>query len=205
MDGGMVSGEAEIKKLLKIRGDLEARVARLQEEIADTQKAMAEIDRAIVGQGFRNSGSAFKPASTIEPQKPKAKPREPKPAAPAPAEDDAQQSVQAKDGTILGTLQGTESTVVFTPKPEFSFTTSTPPFQSFLIERVLQNMKQTDEQKAATGDLSPDQILDFTVETEGETIKSVTVRNFGGERRLREIQSSFRWSFDKMYDKMRRG
>ncbi len=28
------------------------------------------------------------------------------------------------------------------------------------------------------------------------------MRNYGGERRLREIRSSLRWAFDKMYEKI---
>ena len=35
--------------------------------------------------------------------------------------------------------------------------------------------------------------------------QQITVTNYGGERRLREINSSLRWSFDKMYDKLRQG
>jgi hypothetical protein len=66
-------------------------------------------------------------------------------------------------------------------------------------------MRTTDEGKAATGEIAPDQVLEYIVTTDGEVIKSLTVRNFGGERRLREIQSSLRWSLDKMYDKMRHG
>jgi hypothetical protein len=33
----------------------------------------------------------------------------------------------------------------------------------------------------------------------------ISIRNYGGERRLREIHSSLRWAFDKMYDKLRQG
>jgi hypothetical protein len=36
-------------------------------------------------------------------------------------------------------------------------------------------------------------------------LKALHVRNYGGERRLREINSSLRWTFDKMYDKIRQG
>jgi hypothetical protein len=66
-------------------------------------------------------------------------------------------------------------------------------------------MKTTDEARATTGEITPEQVLSFSIEAEGEVIKLLTIRNYGGERRLREIQSSLRWSLDKMYDKMRRG
>jgi hypothetical protein len=199
-----VSGERDVKRLLKFRSDLEARASALQFEIGDLKKAMAVIDGAIVQEGFRQPGG-FQPMSVAK------KPEAPKPAAPvergpSPEQDPAgSQSVQAKDGTVLGKLAVTEREIVFTPREGMVFLTSTPPFQSFLVERVLQSMKESDEQKAAAGELDPSEALGFQVEAEGEEIRRIMVRNYGGERRLREIQSGFRWSLDKMYDKARRG
>lgn len=196
-----MSSEADIRKLLKMRTDLEERVEQLQTEITDLNVAMSEIDKAIVGQGFRQPAAAFQPLKPVE-----AKPAEPKPSEPRPPEPQTDGSaIQAKDGTVLGRVQITDDTIVFTPREGLTFTTSTPPFQSFLIDRVLANMKTTDEARAASGEIPPDQVLSYQVVADGEAIVSLTVHNYGGERRLREIQSSLRWSLDKMYDKMRRG
>lgn len=200
-----MSGENEIKKLLKMRVDLEERAIRLQIEIGDLQSAMSEIDKAIVIQGFRQSSSGFQPARISETGKKESIVETPKPPSAEPMiEMNGSQSIQAKDGTVLGSLRVTEDTITFKPRSEFKFMTSTPPFQSFLIERVLQNMRTTDEQKATSGELDPTQILEYSVNLDGEEIKGVVIRNYGGERRLREIQSSFRWSLDKMYDKSKR-
>jgi hypothetical protein len=114
-------------------------------------------------------------------------------------------SIQAKDGTILGRVHVDDDTIVFTPREGLTFMKSTPPFQSFLLDRVLANMRKTDEVRAASGEITLEQVLSYIVEADGEIIKSLNVNNYGGERRLREIQSSIRWSLDKMYDKLRRG
>jgi len=197
-----MSSESDIRKLLKIRADLENRVEKLQIEIDDLNAVMAEIDKAIVGQGFhQTSTGGFQTMKLPEMKSSEYKP--PEPTLAEPAYDGS--SIQAKDGTNLGKVQITDYTLLFTPKEGITFTLSTPPFQSFLLDRVLGNMKTTDEAKAASGEITPDQVLSFNVETEGETIKALTIRNYGGERRLREIQSSLRWSLDKMYDKMKRG
>jgi hypothetical protein len=199
-----MSGENEIKKLLKMRADLEERAIQLQIEIGDLQSAMSEIDKAIVMHGFRQSSSGFQPAKISENVKKGSNIETPKPSSSPIIDMNGSQSIQAKDGTVLGSLRVTEDTITFKPRSEFKFMTSTPPFQSFLIERVLQNMRTTDEQKATSGELDPTQILEYSVNLDGEEIKGVEVRNYGGERRLREIQSSFRWSLDKMYDKSKR-
>lgn len=199
-----MSSEQEIRRLLKMRADLEERVERLREEIDDINVAMAEIDKMIVGQGFRQP-SAFQPMKAPE-AKPAEKPQAPKPQevkAPDTVADGS--SIQAKDGTALGRVQLTDDTIQFTPREGLAFTITTPPFQSFLLDRVLANMKTTDEARAATGEITPEQVLSYSVDLDGETIRGLLIRNYGGERRLREIQSSLRWSLDKMYDKMRRG
>jgi len=179
-----MSAEPEIRKLLEIRDELKAKVERLQVELDDMRKVMAEIDKAIVKQGFRQP--------TPEPEQ--VKPQE-----------GGGSSIQAKDGTVLGRLAIDADTIVFTPREELGFLTSIPPFQSFLVDRVLANMRSTDEDRATRGEIDSKDILSYDVQAEGETIRSLVVHNYGGERRLREIQSSLRWSFDKMYDKLRRG
>ena len=196
-----MSSETDIRKLLKMRADLEDRVEQLQTEIADLKVAMVEMDKAIIQQGFRQSSPAFQAMKPPETKHEEYKPQETKTL--EPITDGS--SIQAKDGTILGKVQLTDDTIIFTPREELNFTTSTPPFQSFLLDRVLTNMKTTDESRATTGEIIPEQVLSFNIEADGETIKVLTIHNYGGERRLREIQSSLRWSLDKMYDKMRRG
>jgi len=196
-----MSSETDIRKLLKMRADLEDRVEQLQTEIADLKVAMVEMDKAIIQQGFRQPSPAFQAMKPPETKHEEYKPQETKTL--EPITDGS--SIQAKDGTILGKVQLTDDTIIFTPREELNFTTSTPPFQSFLLDRVLTNMKTTDESRATTGEITPEQVLSFNIEADGETIKVLTIHNYGGERRLREIQSSLRWSLDKMYDKMRRG
>ena len=180
-----MSGEDETRKLLKIRGDLDARIHRLEEEIGDLRKAIAEIDKSIVRQGFR------------QPVPPKVE------AKPVVEEGgDGGMTIKSKDGTTLGHLQVEEEMLVFNPIESLAFTVSIPPFQSFFLERVLGNMKATDEGKIAGGETPPGEGLSFEVETDSERIVGITIRNYGGERRLREIQSSLRWAFDKMYEKL---
>ncbi len=196
-----MSSESDIRKLLKMRADLEERTEQLQTEIEDLKLAMVEIDKAIVKQGFNQPSPAFQAMKPTELKLEEHK----QPVTVTPETITDSSSIQAKDGTILGRVQVDDDKIVFTPREGLTFMTSTPPFQSFLLDRVLDNMRTNDETRAATGEITLEQVLNYEVEADGETIKILTVHNYGGERRLREIQSSLRWSLDKMYDKMRRG
>ncbi|MCX6655800.1 MAG: hypothetical protein NTY03_11890 [Candidatus Bathyarchaeota archaeon] len=199
--GTSMSSESDIRKLLKMRADLEERTEQLQTEIEDLKLAMVEIDKAIVKQGFNQPSPTFQAMKPTELKLEEHK--QPVTVTPETITDGS--SIQAKDGTILGRVQVDDDKIVFTPREGLTFMTSTPPFQSFLLDRVLANMRTNDETRAATGEITLEQVLSYEVETDGETIRILTVHNYGGERRLREIQSSLRWSLDKMYDKMRRG
>jgi len=188
--GEFLSGEVETRKLLKFREDLEDRIGRLQAEVEDLRKAVAEIDRQIVRQGFRQPvPTAARPATS----------------AGTDLGEEDQSSVKSKDGEILGTLRVDETEIVFEPRDDLVFVTSIPPFQSFFVERVLDNMRSTDEGRVTAGEIHADEILSYEVETDGERILQVVVRNYGGERRLREIQSSLRWAFEKMHEKLGQG
>jgi hypothetical protein len=181
-----MSSEEETRRLLGIREDLEARIGRLQVELDDLRTALAEIDRYIARQGFRQPT----PVRVERPQE----------------EDQLDSvSVRSKDGTVLGRISVEEDEIHFTPREGMNFTSSIPPFQSFLVDRVLDNMRATDEGRVTEGELTPEEVLSYEVSKEGERITGIRVRNYGGERRLREIQSSFRWTFDKMYEKLRQG
>ena len=186
-----MSTEDETRKLLKYRESIEKRITDLQAEIEDLRGAKAEIDRLIVGQGFRQP--RMTPARQESTQR---------------MEDEGAEdthSVKSKSGMTMGTLQVETGEIVFTPVSGLVFSTTIPPFQSFLVERVLENMRKTDEERAAEGEILPEGVLSYDVEQDAGRIIRIVVRNYGGERRLREIQSSLRWTFDKMYEKLRQG
>jgi len=201
--------ENETKKLLGFKASLETRLRDIEQEMSDIRTALEEINGLLVTTGFRT----FSTPTTSSPiHVPKQEPVTPEPEAetpttvpPSPPPGDDEISVTGKDGTQLGTIIVEEMNLVFTPSEVFRFTTDIPPFQSFLLERVLDNMRRTDQERASDGELEPQEILEYTVETDGDRITKLSITNYGGERRLRELNSSLRWTLDKMYDKLREG
>jgi hypothetical protein len=193
-----LSTESDTKKLLEIREAMEARLAELEQEIIDLRRAVATLDRLIVSEGFRTPTAS--PA-----REPPADGQEPGPRDEPVPGDGETTSITSKDGTVLGKLRVKGAVLTFKPQPEHGFTVDIPPFQSFLVDRVLANMSSTDRERAAKGEIAEGEALGFEVKADGGRLTEITVRNYGGERRLREINSSLRWSLDKMYDKLRQG
>ncbi|MFH2112016.1 MAG: hypothetical protein ABIJ47_12240 [Candidatus Bathyarchaeota archaeon] len=193
-----MSTESDTKKLLEYRETMEAKLAELEQEIIDVRRAMAIIDKLIVAEGFRTPAAPTKKAAAAK--SPEVNP----PDEPTPKEGETT-SITSKDGAVLGKLRVEGRNLVFRPQPELGFTVDVPPFKSFLMDRVLANMSATDQERAANGEMDAEEALGYEVKEEEGRILEITVTNYGGERRLREINSSLRWSFDKMYDKLRQG
>lgn len=188
-----MSTENEIKRLLDYRETLSIRVQELEQEVSDLYKAIEVIDKSVVSHGFRTLGSPSTglPASS---QTAEASTESP----------DEGISITAKDGTVLGKMVVEGRNLVFIPESIFNFTTDIPPFKSFLLDRVLGNMNGTDKERAGNGEMELEDILEFQVADDEGVLKSIFITNYGGERRLREINSSLRWTFDKMFDKIRK-
>jgi len=192
-----MSSEQETKKLLQFRESMEQRIQELEQEMSNLQTAMAEIDKLIVNTGFRTFTTADKLVKEDEPVQTESNNE-------AENEED-ELSITSKDGTVLGAMQIENHTIIFAPEEPFEFTLDIPPFESFLIERVLDNMRKTDQERSTNGEIDPGEILEYEISDEDGKLVSLTIHNYGGERRLREINSSIRWTFDKMYDKLTQG
>ena len=199
----------ETKKLLGFKASLETRLREIEQEKTDIRTALDELNGMLVNTGFKtfSTPTTSTPVYVSKPEpespEPEEEPTAATPTSPAPGDDEM--SITGKDGTLLGAIIVEGSTLVFTPSEVFKFTTDIPPFQSFLLERVLDNMRRTDQERASNGELEPQDILEYTVETDGDIISKLSITNYGGERRLRELNSSLRWTLDKMYDKLREG
>jgi hypothetical protein len=186
-----MSSEEETKVLLKIRDNLERRIETLEQEINDLKTALTIIDENIIKEGFK-------------------KPRPPENTNNENISQEEDEtsilgSVKGKDGTTLGILTLEGDKLIFTPQEDFGFKLDIPPLQSFFLDKVLENMRSADEQGVIRGELEPEEVLSYEINSTDDQIETIIISNYGGERRLRDIRSSLRWTFDKMYDKIRQG
>jgi hypothetical protein len=82
------------------------------------------------------------------------------------------------------------------------FDINTPPFKTFLLERVLLKMQEKDREAASTGKIPPDKILTYNITREGDIIREITIQNIKPDR-SRELKSTIKWTLEKMYEKMK--
>jgi hypothetical protein len=87
------------------------------------------------------------------------------------------------------------------PDESKHFNAKTPPFQNFLVEKVLAKMKEKDAELVRTNQLEANNAFIYEIIKEEDLIREIVIYNVDDER-LKELKSSIRWTLEKMYEKM---
>ncbi len=63
-------------------------------------------------------------------------------------------------------------------------------------------MQEKDKELVRLGQLTTDKMFSYNIVREGDLIREIIIKNVDDER-LKELKSSIRWTFEKMYEKMK--
>lgn len=189
-----MSGEAEeVKKLLAFKKRLESRIEELKTELKEDEELLEVVDKLLLSKGFKRADLAAKPQP---PSLEEAKPVE--------VQEAFREVVPLTtvSGEHLGEIYIGENQLRVVLDEGKRFNAETPPFNQFLVGRVLEKMREKDLELAEAGKLSPDDVFSYEVIREGAFLREIVIRNFG-EERLKDLKSSIRWTFEKMYEKIK--
>jgi len=177
--------EEEIaRKLRELHSYLEARIRQIGEEAERLKLLRQIVDDALMTRSFQTA-DAVRAA----------------PARPAPRGEEI--PLKTSSGLLLANLYVTEGEARIIPAEGMIFKTTTPPFQAFLVRRMLEPLREGDQEAVRTGEISPDKAFSYEIVTDGDDLREIVVRNYGDQRRLREITRSSHWTLEKMYEKVR--
>ena len=182
-DGSESLNEEIVKNLMDLRAYLEKRIQELDEETERLNALFKIVDEVIVSKSFRTAGTI--PVVKSQPALVKSE----------------GVPLKTTSGILLANMYTDNANVKIIPAEDQSFQVTTPPFQTFLISRVLESMKTRDVEAMQRGEITPEEILTYEVLKEGDNIKEILIQNCNDEKRLREIRTSTRWTFEKMYEK----
>lgn len=208
--------EMEVKNLAEFKRELEERIVKTEKEMSYLKTSLKLVDEALASTSFKPASKLVEkpvePASAYAEARPRAEARAPEPFAhktvplppPQAVTDEQSFPIKSKMGEDLAVMYVGQSSVRIVPHRDLGFSSKTPPFQSFFIDRVLGEMKRKDEMAVDSGAKDPSLMIDHEVRLEGETIKEIIIRNIDEEARLREIRSSIRWTLERMLEKFQR-
>ena len=187
-----MGGEEEkekIKKIAEFRALLQKRVRDMETELEGLNVLLELIDDTLVEKGFQR-------AEIVSPIPP------PQQGIPTLEASEHKRSIPLKTvtGVLLANIYVWEDSVRVALAEDKSFGMNTPPFVSFLVDRVLAKMQEKDREAANKGEITPERVLSYDITQDGELIREMIIRNVGPER-LRELKSAIRWTLEKMYEK----
>jgi hypothetical protein len=187
----------EVKQLAELKAKLQKKLESLREEVKTLESLISVVDSLLVSKSFRRVEA---------PQLPQVQPTQveigPAPQVPEAATQETL-TLEASDGVLLAKMYVTDRDAHVVIEPSLNLYVSTPPFQSFLVSRVLDSMKSKDMDLVKEGKLNPDRVFDYELKIEGDAIREIRIRNYGDKRRLRELRTSIRWTLEKMYEKLK--
>ncbi|MBS7610379.1 hypothetical protein KEJ36_01990 [Candidatus Bathyarchaeota archaeon] len=210
--------EERVKRLADFKARLQRRLEELREEMEEIQVALEFVDEALAERSFRRVQPSEAQPSIERPHE-AAIPSIPtipsQPSIPEAAPEisrgitfDASKYKQAiplksSDGTLLATMYIQEDEVLVRMPDGPRFSSSTPPFRQFLLNRVFEPMRTRDQEAIGRGEMPPERGFSYEVMETDQGIQQITIRNYGDERRLRELRTTLRWTLEKMYEKTR--
>lgn len=193
MSGEETEGE-KVKKIAEFRTLLEKRIREMETELEGMRVLLEFVDTALLEKGFKRA-EVGKPAPTPIP---------PKVTAPPVVEYEGSVPLKTAPGDLIANFYANEDSIRVVIAEDKDFNINTPPFMSFLVERVLAKMQEKDREAAGTGEISPDRILSYNIARDGDIIREITIQSIRPGM-LRELKSTIRWTLEKMYEKMKMG
>lgn len=183
------SSEAEkIKKLAEFKKQLENEITEAEKTLGNLKVLHEFVGKALLESGFKRL------------KLPKIKQVESQVLSP-PSTGEEVVMLKTDSGELLAHIHLKEDSLRVVLADAFSFTRNTPPFEQFLIERVLEKMREKDIKAVEKGDLAPDNIFSYEVLLDGERIREIQIRHLTSDR-VRELKSSIRWTLEKMCEKI---
>ena len=214
----MAQDSEKMKSLVALKKRLEEQLEKLTAESKEVQAALDTVNGILVEKGFKRGDMKEVPEVSVSPMskdvvlpKPEAEPPKVIVQHAPEASKLAPQRVPEQESVIpLKTMSEEPLALIFfdkqamhvLPDESKNFNVNTPPFNNFLVEKVFAKMQEKDDELLRTNQLTADKAFSYNIVREGDLIREIVIRNVD-EERLRELKSSIRWTFEKMYEKMK--
>ena len=194
--------EAEkIKKIAELRTLLEERVANMKKELEQWEALLDFVNTTLLKEGFKKAEIVKRPPPPMPIPAEEVAPPEAPTAQPPVSEYEKAIPLKTVTGDLLANLYVSEDSLRVVLAEDKKFDINTPPFRTFLLERVLVKMQEKDREAASAGEIPPDKILAYNIAREGDILGEITIRNIRPDR-SRELKSTIKWTLEKMYEKM---
>jgi len=187
-----------MKALVAFKEKLEKRLELLDAEVKETTGMLEMVNSILLEKGFKRGDMNDAVAQATKEQEVRVE--EERVAVPQTQEAETVIPLRTANEEPLAIIYVDKDELHVLPDENKRFSVKTPPFSQFLVERILARMQEKDSELVRMGQLTSEKMFAYNVVLEGDLIREILFKNVD-EERLRELKSSIRWTFEKMYEK----
>ena len=197
----MSQDSEKLKTLVNFKKKLEKKLEELDAEMKDLTGTLDVVNSVLLEKGFKRGDiNKVKKPKEVEPPVVHITVKEEKPTKLQAVEPESVIPLKTMNDEPLALIYVEKEALHVLPDESKKFSVSTPPFQSFLVERVLMKMEEKDNELVKTSQLTKDKKFAYNIINEGDLIREIVLKNVDKDR-LKELKSSIRWTLEKMYEK----
>jgi len=202
----LAQDQEKMKSMIAFKKRLEDQLEKLNVEVKEVQDTLDTVNLILLEKGFKRGD--IKTVTVVAESAPLPK----EVVLPTPAVEPSKPTVVVESETViplktmaeepLALMYFEKQTIHVMPDETKKFKITIPPFSTFLVEKVFAKMQEKDKELVRLGQLAPDKLFNYNIVKEGDLIREIIIKNVDDER-LKELKSSIRWTFEKMYEKMK--
>lgn len=177
---------SEMRKLAETKTMLERKISETEADLDSLKTLLEFVSKTLLASGFKRARIP-KTKSARANDLP-------------PSSHEAIEPLKTARGELLADLLISQDSMSVRVAEGRSFSVKTPPFQQFLVERVLNKMQEKDAEATGKGQMSPEKAFSYELVLDGDIIREIAIKNITSER-SRELKSSIRWTLEKMSEK----
>jgi len=189
----MQNTDEQIRKMLELKETIIEKMSKYQDEIDFLQKNLEVLDVILKGSSFTKASALVKNITKQE-----------EPDILDTHEEDSlevkKQIVDSKDGEVIANAFVTPDQVSIVLEDGMILTPEIPPLKTFFIERIIGEMKKSDNAAVKDGKIDQESVIDCIINKNGSAIREIIIKNYRQKERVDEIINTATWSLTRMVE-----
>ena len=188
----MQNTDEQIRKMLELKETIIEKMSKCQDEIDFLQKNLDVLDVILKGSSFTKASALAKNITKQE-----------EPDILDTHEDQLEikkQIIDSKDGVVIANAFVTPDQVSIVLEDGIGLTPEIPPLKTFFIERIIGEMKKSDNAAVKDGKINQESVIDCIINKNGSAIREIIIKNYRQKERVDEIINTATWSLTRMVE-----
>ena len=189
----MQNTDEQIRKMLELKETIIEKMSKCQDEIDFLQKNLEVLDVILKGSSFTKASALVKNITKQE-----------EPDILDTHEEDSlevkKQIVDSNDGEVIANAFVTPDQVSIVLEDGMILTPEIPPLKTFFIERIIGEMKKSDNAAVKDGKIDQESVIDCIINKNGSAIREIIIKNYRQKERIDEIINTATWSLTRMVE-----